>query len=332
MSAIGIDVGGANLKFSDGETSISVPFAMWRTPERLAESLRGCLANFAPQLPLAVTMTGELADCFSTKAEGVTHIVDAVCESAESRPVAFWQTVGEFVDADVAKEFPMLTAAANWHALATWAGRLTPRGTMLLIDVGSTTTDLIPVVDGSPMPRGRTDLERLQFSELIYLGVRRTPLCGLATKIRWNETWIPLAREHFATTLDVGLLLGTIVEDSSDQQTANGRAATVPEALQRMARMFCADLNEIPTSLIREATTQFHSVMRNELCHGLRKNLSRVEGRLSAVLTAGEGSWLAEEACRDVEIDEAFERYDLTRMIGPDHSQAACAFALSQIF
>jgi len=67
-------------------------------------------------------------------------------------------------------------AAANWLALATYAGRLAPRGPAVLLDVGSTTTDVIPLQDGTPVPRGRTDPERLESKELVYTGVRRTPL------------------------------------------------------------------------------------------------------------------------------------------------------------
>jgi uncharacterized hydantoinase/oxoprolinase family protein len=33
----------------------------------------------------------------------------------------------------------------------------------LLVDVGSTTTDVIPLRDGVPVPKGKTDTERLRF-------------------------------------------------------------------------------------------------------------------------------------------------------------------------
>ena len=59
----------------------------------------------------------------------------------------------------VAIESPLLAAASNWHALARFAGRYVPRGTGLLVDIGSTTCDIIPLVDGEPASGGRTDPE-----------------------------------------------------------------------------------------------------------------------------------------------------------------------------
>ena len=41
-----------------------------------------------PAERMAVTMTGELCDCFPTKADGVRHIVDAAAAAGGSRDVA----------------------------------------------------------------------------------------------------------------------------------------------------------------------------------------------------------------------------------------------------
>ena len=100
----------------------------------------------------AVTMTAELSDCFRTKAEGVDFILRAVEDVAGTTPVFVWQTGAEFVTPAVAREIPLLVAASNWHALATWVGRLVPESGALLIDIGSTTTDIIPLLDGVPVP------------------------------------------------------------------------------------------------------------------------------------------------------------------------------------
>ena len=180
MRVLGLDIGGANIKAAtESAAAMSVAFEIWRAPERLAAALSPIVERFASAELLAVTMTAELADCFSTKSEGIDCVLRAVEAVAGKRPIRVWQTSGEFVSPDEAREEPRLTAAANWHALATFVGRLVPRGSALLIDIGSTTSDLIPLVDGLPMPTGRTDVERLQSGELVYCGVRRTPLCAL---------------------------------------------------------------------------------------------------------------------------------------------------------
>ena len=123
-------------------------------------------------------------------------------------------------------ENPLLAAASNWLALATIAARLVGQGGGLLIDVGSTTTDIIPLIDGNPAPRGRTDTERLGSGELVYTGVRRTPVCALADRLPFGGVPTGLAAELFATTHDVYLTLGALPEKPDDTDTADGRPAT----------------------------------------------------------------------------------------------------------
>ena len=180
MRTVGLDIGGANLKASDGrEQSVSSSFPLWRHPELLAAALRELLADFGAVERLAITMTGELADCYPTRADGVQQILTAAEQAAGAAQTLVWCTAGEFLTVPEAREFPRLVAAGNWHALATWAGRLTPEGEAILLDLGSTTLDIIPLECGLPMTAGRTDPERLQSGELLYVGIKRTPLIGL---------------------------------------------------------------------------------------------------------------------------------------------------------
>src|SRR5262249_26676467 len=153
-----------------------------------------------------VTMTGELCDCFAGKRDGVNAIVDAVARAAGPVPVRVWCTDGRFLSLAEARRAPLKVASANWHALATFSGPGVPQGRPLLLDTGSTTTDIIPLVDGRPCPAGWTDPQRLESGELVYAGVRRTPLIGLMDG----------AAEVFATTLDVFLLLGMVPEAPAD--------------------------------------------------------------------------------------------------------------------
>jgi probable H4MPT-linked C1 transfer pathway protein len=159
---LALDIGGANIKVADGQAyARSWPFELWKSPEKLADKLRGCLIESPEHDQLVVTMTGELCDCFETKREGVRHIVNATIEAVGGTPVLFYQTTGEFVSPDEACEKYLLTAASNWHALATFAARYCNGQPGMLIDIGSTTTDMIPIVNGKEAASGRTDSERL---------------------------------------------------------------------------------------------------------------------------------------------------------------------------
>src|SRR5262249_27108723 len=109
VSVLGLDIGGANLKAAqvDG-TAWLQPFALWKNPHALAHALRQLLDRFRSRDLLAVTMTGELCDCFETKRQGVHAILDAVTEAAHGVPVRVWRTDGRFVGPAEARATPLL--------------------------------------------------------------------------------------------------------------------------------------------------------------------------------------------------------------------------------
>src|SRR5262245_8539816 len=139
MNWLALDIGGANIKAADGDRyARSYFFPLWQKPSGLVEHLRLALSDSPAGDRLAITMTGELADCFESKAHGVRFILDAVCTAAESRRTLVYLVDGRLAPPQVAFEVPQLAAASNWHALARFAGRYAPRGTAQLVDVGST--------------------------------------------------------------------------------------------------------------------------------------------------------------------------------------------------
>jgi (4-(4-[2-(gamma-L-glutamylamino)ethyl]phenoxymethyl)furan-2-yl)methanamine synthase len=321
---LALDIGGANLKAAhSGGSARSVPFALWKTPQSLTSALRALLHDWPPFEILAVTMTGELCDCFATKREGVAAILDAVLLAGVKVPVRVWLNDGRLVDVPTALDQPLLAAAANWLSLATFAGRFSPRGPALVLDVGSTTTDIIPLLDGRPIPEGRSDPERLHCGELVYTGVRRTPLCALLGG--------QAAAEFFATTLDVYLVLGQLPEDAGDCDTADGRPATREYAESRLARMICADLEtsthaERHDIAVRAARRQVQMIV-----HALETVASRLPAPPEKVVLSGSGEFLAEIAWRGQKSCPPGATISLGERLGPEISRAACAYALAVI-
>ena len=85
---LGLDIGGANLKAATADKrAVSVPFPLWKQPEKLPAALGELVAQFGEVHEFAVTMTGELCDCFETKQQGVTAIVNAVLNVSRAWPV-----------------------------------------------------------------------------------------------------------------------------------------------------------------------------------------------------------------------------------------------------
>jgi probable H4MPT-linked C1 transfer pathway protein len=324
QSVLGLDVGGANLKAAhSGGGARSRPFALWKFPAALPDALRDLLRDWPPFDLISVTMTGELCDCFATKREGVRVILDAVSAVAGSVPVRVWQTDGRLMDLAAARASPLAAAAANWLALATFAGRFAPRGPALLIDIGSTTTDIVPLLDGQPVPRGRTDTERLRCNELAYTGVIRTPLCAI---LHGHG-----AAEFFATTRDVFLLLGRLPEDPSDCDTADGRPATRAHAEARVARMIGADL-ETSTADERRKVAEFALLRQVMHVGGCIETVAKSLPRLpETIVLAGVGEFLAQVALSQQRTIQPCPVVALSRELGPEVSKAACAYALAVI-
>ncbi|HVP25601.1 MAG TPA: H4MPT-linked C1 transfer pathway protein, partial [Methanomicrobiales archaeon] len=147
---IGIDVGGANLKLVDGKRVTLRYCPIWEDAP-LAEHLQA-FRDAHPDPDAAVVMSGELADCFGSKMEGIGFIVDAVREVFPG--ARFYGTDAAFHQDAV----PQL-AAANWLASADLLRTRYPGA--VLLDVGSTTTDIIPLAE-FPRLLGLSDLGRLQ--------------------------------------------------------------------------------------------------------------------------------------------------------------------------
>src|SRR4051794_1172212 len=64
QTILGLDIGGANLKAATADKrAVSVPFPLWKQPDKLPAALAELVAKFPEAEELAVTMTGELCDC-----------------------------------------------------------------------------------------------------------------------------------------------------------------------------------------------------------------------------------------------------------------------------
>jgi len=327
-SWIAVDIGGANLKIADGQRlASSQAFSVWQHPDQLATALAELLAKAPSVQKIAVTMTAELADCFATKAEGVCHVLDAVEQAASGRQVAVYLCDGRLVDADIARQQPLLAAASNWHALAAFAVRFCKGKPGLLVDIGSTTSDLIPLDENGPRATGRTDPERLVAGELVYTGVRRSPICGVTTHLPWRGEVCPVAQELFATTADAYLLLGDLLEDSSDCRTADGRALVKAYSHSRMAKAICADVTLFSFEDALRAAGAVCEAQLRQLAEAAKKVLGSMQCSPCTMVLSGEGEFLARKLLSRIGYDGRV--VSLRDELGAEASRGACAHALA---
>jgi probable H4MPT-linked C1 transfer pathway protein len=327
MSWLAFDVGGANLKAADGRGWARIQsFALWRDPERLTEALVA-LARAAPHAErIAVTMTGELCDCFETKADGVRHIIAAVQQAAQSRKVYVYLVDGRFVSGDEACEQPLLAAASNWHALARFACRFVNGETALLIDIGSTTTDIIPLVDGQPRPTGFNDIDRLLAGELVYTGVGRTPICAVTRRLTWRKRECPVAAELFATTADAYLILGCIDEQPGTNWSADGRPLTKLHARSRLARMICADATTFSDDDAFQAAVDVRDAQLAQLQQAIIQVTAGMPRPPAELVASGAGEFLITHLGATT---GRLKTVSLTEHLGPKVATSATAHALA---
>jgi probable H4MPT-linked C1 transfer pathway protein len=317
MQVLGLDIGGANLKAAHtAGLAVSRPFALWRNPERLADELRSVIAAMPSAERIALTMTGELCDCFADRRQGVSHILDSIERIHDCSYVDVWTTHGHFVTVHQARHDWQASASANWLALATFAGRIAPPGFSLLVDIGTTTTDILLLHDGFPQPLGRTDRERLRCGELLYRGWRRTPLTTL-----YPEG----AAELFATMHDVCLVLWPHLENPADTDTADGQPATRAAAMRRLARMQGAEIDDAPESEWLAFAEEMLARYRRDMQRCVRRVLSRIPHEpIVAGISSGSGEWLL--AGFDLGVDAWVS---LNAHFSPEVSAAACAYAVA---
>lgn len=299
MSTVtGWDIGGANVKAArlDGPEPIVLEraFALWREPQRLAEIIAGLAVELGPTTHNALTMTAELADCFPSKADGVRHVVDAAEQALGAATLSIYGTDGRFRPPAAARGRPLEVAAANWHAAAAWVGRHVADA--ILIDVGSTTTDIIPIAGGQVVAHGRTDTERLQSGELVYTGVLRTPICAILRRVRLANGWCRVAAEHFAIAADAHVWLERLPAPAYTCETADGRGTGRDEVSARLARVVCGDPCLLDPSDVTLIARQVVAAQRRAIAAGIRQVAARSGSR--PALTCGLGERLAGEAAR----------------------------------
>src|SRR5262245_12561230 len=225
-SVVRWDIGGAHLKAARAENGRVVEAMQIASPLRLGiEAIDRAFAQAKPRMSGAdrqiCTMTGELADTFASRADGVVQLVAAAARALQPEQIVLYAGRAGFIAPQDAAHHVEDVASANWHATATLVAKI--QGSALMIDMGSTTTDVVPVVDRAVAARGYTDAERLACGELVYTGLVRSFVMAIAERAPLAGCWTPLVHENFANMADVHRLLRNLPEGADQMPTADGR-------------------------------------------------------------------------------------------------------------
>jgi probable H4MPT-linked C1 transfer pathway protein len=299
---LGWDIGGVNTKVArlDESGALGVrsrPFELQHDPDALVRVLielaREVGSDTAGRFTCAVTMTAELSQMFRTKREGVGFVLDAVSAAFPNADVRVFTTDCRFLSVDAARRQPTAVAAANWTATACLVAERCRSA--LLIDVGTTTTDIIPVVDGEVVALGKTDPDRLASGELVYTGALRTPVEAIVRDVPYRDGRASVSAEAFALIGDVHLWRKHLALGEYTVPTPDGRAVTREFAGERIARVICADRELLDESDIERIAESVAAEQVSTIAAAIRRVRSRHPSLKTAVVT-GLGEFIAREA------------------------------------
>jgi (4-(4-[2-(gamma-L-glutamylamino)ethyl]phenoxymethyl)furan-2-yl)methanamine synthase len=321
---IGWDIGGVHLKAARVEDGRVTKAAQYASPlragtGRLLEAFAEARREMGRADRNIVTMTGELADTFSSRKEGVEHL--ATLAARELGTASIYAGPAGCVRPQDAHKHCADIASANWHACAALIAR--KRTNALFIDLGSTTTDIVPIFERKVAARGYTDSQRLAAGELVYTGLVRGFVMATARRAPLQGTWIPLVNENFATMADVHRILGTLPADVDLMPTADGREKTIVASQARLARMLGSDASDAGDETWMLVARWFAEAQMRAITDAATLVLS--SGRLisaTPIIAAGIGHSLIAEVAR--RLGCAYCGFDELIAVAPEARIAVC--------
>lgn len=304
---IGWDIGGAHLKAvlldNKGEIMqvLQLPCQLWLGLDRLEIAINNALQTFKigrAEVSHGVTMTGELVDLFVNRHQGVVEISKLTAKLL-GKDTLFYAAQNsdshDFVTLERVSELTSHIASTNWHASASALAMHVSNA--LLIDVGSTTTDIIAIEGGKVVHLGLSDASRMLSDSLVYTGVVRTPVMALAQKLPFENVEINVAAEYFATMADVYRLTGELLPNDDMAETADGKSKTELESAQRLARMVGHDVHDKSIETWINLANTCKTLQMNQIKKAVLKHLKPN----MAIIGAGAGSFLVKQLARDLD-------------------------------
>jgi (4-(4-[2-(gamma-L-glutamylamino)ethyl]phenoxymethyl)furan-2-yl)methanamine synthase len=321
---IGWDIGGVHLKAVRAENGQIVKAAQYASPLRSGtELLQNALVRARGEMGHAnrnvVTMTGELADIFTSRQDGVEQL--SLLAERELENVSVYAGPSGFVTGTEARQRCTEIASVNWHASAALVAQR--RKAALFIDVGSTTTDVVPITDGKVMSRGYTDAERLATGELVYTGLVRSFVMATASRAPLNGIWTSLINENFATMADVHRILGTLPADVDLMPTTDGREKSASASVTRLARMLGSDAVDADDKTWDLLARWFAEAQRRAIADAAMLVMSRcVAASAGPVIAAGIGVGVVAEVAQRLGL--SCQRFDELLDVVPQVRDTVC--------
>ncbi|MEQ8428488.1 MAG: hydantoinase/oxoprolinase family protein [Gammaproteobacteria bacterium] len=338
INYIGWDIGGAHLKVAGvnpaGELIYVKQFAtpLWQGMGQLEQAMPIAINALPQSIPRhAVTMTAELVDIFPSRTDGVRALTQ-LCQQFLGNDIDLYATGLGFINVNPHAEESDEIASANWYASSELVATHIDSG--LFIDIGSTTTDIVPFANKKLLNLGNNDQSRMQHDELVYTGVIRTSLMALARRVPFAGHWQNIAAEHFATTADIYRILGLLDERTDLMQAADGAGKDRVASIRRLARMVGIDAGDDKDEKAWvDLARHFADLHLQELEQAVARVMSRLPQLDRIIIGAGAGRFVLRRLAEKLQF-EYMEFSDLLQCnagLEDDCNICAPAVALAQL-
>ena len=302
------DIGGSHLKLAllakANKKIVTVrqwAMPLWQGLEAFSEVFSAALAETMPSLANAkvrhvASMTAELSDVFRDREQGVLVMLEQLQRlGIMDGPAIYCRTGLAGIEELRGNKASLLQAAsANWHATLRHVAKL--QGDGILVDIGGTTTDILPFAHGEPSAAGDTDHERLGNGELVYSGVVRTPVAMVCNSVPHLGGTQRLCSERFADMADVYRLLGKLSPQQDLHATADNRGKDPVSTGNRLARMIGMDSVSHEEAL---GLARFLAESQLRLIDdAMMQVLSKGNHGQACLVAAGAGSFMVHELAR----------------------------------
>ncbi|MGB5909928.1 MAG: hydantoinase/oxoprolinase family protein [Promethearchaeia archaeon] len=296
LNILGLDIGGANTKAALIQCSkLKIQkyfsyieyFPFWEQnlneiPNMFKRIIKKLITKNKINLKdidyISITITAELSDAFQTKKEGIELIVNSLSKVFNKNKMYFINSNCEFIEfKNVIKDY-LSVSAANWVSTSLFLGKFIPK--CILIDAGSTTIDIIPILDSKPIAIGKTDIERLINHELIYTGGLRATIPSITHFILYKGEKVRISFEKFALISDVHRILNNISEKEYFNDTADNRGKSIDHCYARLARIICMDIETIAKDDLYKIANYIYkkqlAIIQSEISQFMESLLSRL--------------------------------------------------------
>ena len=244
----GIDIGHANIKITCVKVDECLKVrSMSFTFSEIGEMIEKLVLLVShPDLVVITQTLCASRTFFASSKEGTHYIVD-ITNKLFGGKVRYLGLSYKLYDAEEAKKHYLEVAGRNWVATCFLTSYLKLFENGLVIDCGTISTDIVPVLGSKPVLLDDNDLEytRLKTGELFWSGLYFTPIPSISNTIVLDDEEFQVKPSTKSMIFDAYVILGIISPEEIigkyDSKQEDRRLVSFEFCVDRILDTICAD-------------------------------------------------------------------------------------------